>query len=163
MKKGKKMSLPLAEIGGALAGAVATGIVKNIIEKNAPNLSPMVRGAVVTAGGAFLATQKSPLLKGAGLAMVSVGGYDLVKAFMPDTMGAIDDIFMSSPADQSVLSSPADQSLLSGADDYAINGDDFMGADDYAINGDDFMGESDGINGEDFMGADDYSINGEDN
>jgi hypothetical protein len=163
MKKGKKMSLPLAEIGGALAGAVATGIVKNILEKNAPNLSPMVRGAVVTAGGAFLATQKSPLLKGAGLAMVSVGGYDLVKAFMPDTMGAIDDIFMSSPADQSLLSSPADQSLLSGADDYAINGDDFMGADDYAINGDDFMGADEGINGEDFIGADDYSINGEDN
>ena len=163
MKKSKKMSLPFAEIGGALAGAVATGIVKNMLEKNAPNLSPMVRGAVVTAGGAFLATQKSPLLKGAGLAMVSVGGYDLVKAFMPDTMGAIDDIFMSSPADQSVLSSPADQFILSGADDYAINGDDFMGADDYAINGDDFMGESDGINGEDFMGADDYSINGEDN
>jgi len=157
MKKGKKMSLPLAEIGGALAGAVATGIVKNILEKNAPNLSPMVRGAVVTTGVAFLATQKSTLLKGAGLAMVSVGGYDLVKAFMPDTMGAIDDIFMSSPADQSVLSSPADQFILSGADEYAINGDDFMGADDYAINGDDSM------NGEDFMGADDYSINGEDN
>lgn len=167
MKKSKKMSLPLAEIGGALAGAVATGIVKNMLEKNAPNLSPMVRGAVVAAGGAFLATQKSPLLKGAGLAMVSVGGYDLVKAFMPDTMGAIDDIFMSSPADQSVLSSPADQSLLSGADDfmgadeYALNGDDFMGADD-SINGDDFMGENDMINGEDFMGADDYAINGED-
>jgi len=163
MKKSKKMSLPLAEIGGALAGAVATGIVKNILEKNAPNLSPMVRGAVVTAGGAFLATQKSPLLKGAGLAMVSVGGYDLVKAFMPDTMGAIDDIFMSSPADQSLLSSPADQSLLSGADDYAINGDDFMGADDYAINGDDFMGADDSMNGDESMnGTDDYSMNGYD-
>jgi hypothetical protein len=151
MKKSKKMNFPVAEIGGALAGAVATGIVKNLLEKSAPNLSPMVRGAVVTGAGAFLAIQKSPLLKGAGLAMVSVGGYDLVKAFMPNAIGAIDDIFVSAPADQSVLSAPADQSVLSAADDYSINGEDFMGESDYSINGEDSMGESD------------YSINGEEN
>jgi hypothetical protein len=156
MKKGKKSNLPVMEIGGALAGAVATGIVKNLLEKSAPNLSPMVRGAVVTGAGAFLAIQKSPLLKGAGLAMVSVGGYDLVKAFMPNAIGAIDDIFVSAPADQMVLSAPADQSVISG--------DEFMGESDYSINGDEFMGESDySINGDEFMGADEYSINGEEN
>jgi hypothetical protein len=149
MKKSKKMNLPVAEIGGALAGAVATGIVKNLLEKSAPNLSPMIRGAVVTGAGAFLAIQKSPVLKGAGLAMVSVGGYDLVKAFMPNAIGAIDDIFVSAPADQMILSAPADQSVLSGADDYSINGDEFMGESDYSING------------EEFMEADEYSINGE--
>lgn len=148
MKKSKKMSLPLAEIGGALAGAVATGVVKNLLEKSAPNLSPMIKGAVVTGAGAFIAMQKSPLLKGAGLAMVSVGGYDLVKAFMPDTIGAIDDIFVSLPADQSVLSLPADQSVLSGADDYSINGEVYLGADDYSINGEEYMGEDYSINGE---------------
>lgn len=147
MKKSKKMSLPLAEIGGALAGAVATGLVKNLLEKTAPNLSPMVKGAVVTGAGAFIAMQKSPLLKGAGLAMVSVGGYDLVKAFMPDTIGAIDDIFLSLPADQSVLSLPADQSVLSGYDD-TINGEVYLGADDYSINGEEYMGEDYTINGE---------------
>lgn len=147
MKKSKKMSLPLAEIGGALAGAVATGLVKNLLEKTAPNLSPMVKGAVVTGAGAFIAMQKSPLLKGAGLAMVSVGGYDLVKAFMPDTIGAIDDIFLSLPADQSVLSLPADQSVLSGYDD-SINGEVYLGADDYSINGEEYMGEDYTINGE---------------
>jgi hypothetical protein len=151
MKKSKKSNLPVMEIGGALAGAVATGIVKNLLEKSAPNLSPMIRGAVVTGAGAFLAIQKSPLLKGAGLAMVSVGGYDLVKAFMPNAIGAIDDIFVSAPADQSVLSAPADQSVLSGADDYSINGEEFMGESDYSING------------EEFMGADEYSINGDEN
>jgi hypothetical protein len=155
MKKSKKSNLPVMEIGGALAGAVATGIVKNLLEKSAPNLSPMVRGAVVTGAGAFLAIQKSPLLKGAGLAMVSVGGYDLVKAFMPNAIGAIDDIFVSAPADQMILSAPADQSVISG--------DEFMGEMD-SINGDEFMGESDySINGDEFMGADEYSINGDEN
>ena len=154
MKKSKKMNLPIMEIGGALAGAVATGVVKNLLDKSAPNLSPMIKGAVVTGAGAFIAMQKSPLLKGAGLAMVSVGGYDLVKAFMPNAIGAIDDIFVSAPADQIVLSAPADQSVISG--------DVFLGEMD-SINGDDFMGEMDSINGEEFMGADEYSINGDEN
>jgi hypothetical protein len=143
MKKSKKNSLPIMEIGGALAGAVATGVVKNLLEKSAPNLSPMIKGAVVTGAGAFIAMQKSPLLKGAGLAMVSVGGYDLVKAFMPNAIGAIDDIFVSAPADQYILSAPADQSVISGDDV--------------------FLGENDSINGDEFMGADEYSINGDEN
>jgi len=144
MKKSKKMSLPLAEIGGALGGAVATGIVKNLLEKS--GLNPTVRGAIVAGGGAFLAMQKNPIVKGAGLAMVTVGGYDLVKAFLPNTIGAIDDIFVSLPADQSVLSLPADQSVLSGDD--SINGEIFMGADDFSMNGEEYMGEDYAINGE---------------
>lgn len=148
MKKSKKMNLPIMEIGGALAGAVATGVVKNLLDKSAPNLSPMIKGAVVTGAGAFIAMQKSPLLKGAGLAMVSVGGYDLVKAFMPNAIGAIDDIFVSAPADQYILSAPADQSVISG--------EEYMGADEYSINGDDSINGSD-----EYMGADEYSINGE--
>jgi len=153
MKKSKKSNLPVMEIGGALVGAVATGIVKNLLEKS--GLNPTIRGAVVTGAGAFLAIQKSPVLKGAGLAMVSVGGYDLVKAFMPNAIGAIDDIFVSAPADQMILSAPADQSIISG--------DEFMGEMD-SINGDEFMGESDySINGDEFMGADEYSINGDEN
>jgi hypothetical protein len=153
MAKSKKMGgLPIQEIGGALAGAVATGLVKKLLDKSAPDLSPTIKGAVITAGGAFLAMQKSPLLKGAGLAMVSVGGYDLVSAFLPAGMSGIEDVFMSAPADQSILSAPADQSILSGGDDY-------MG-EDYSINGDEFMGEDNSINGDEFMGED-YSINGE--
>jgi len=154
MKKSKKSNLPVMEIGGALVGAVATGIVKNLLEKS--GLNPTIRGAVVTGAGAFLAIQKSPVLKGAGLAMVSVGGYDLVKAFMPNAIGAIDDIFVSAPADQMILSAPADQSIISGDDVFlgemdTINGEEFMGADEYSING------------EEFMGADEYSINGDEN
>jgi len=154
-KKIKMSKFPIAEIGGALAGALATGVVKNILEKNAPNLSPTVKAVLITGGGAFFAMQKSPLLKGAGLAMVSVGGYDLVKAFMPGGMSGIDDIFLSAPADQSILSAPADQSILSGVDDYAINGDfDSMNGED-SINGD-----FDTMNGEEMIGED-YAINGE--
>ena len=150
MAKMKSGKLPIAEIGGALAGAVATGIVKKLLDKSAPDLSPTIKGAIITAGGAFLAMQKSPVMKGAGLAMVSVGGYDLVSAFLPAGVSGIDDIFLSAPADQSVLSAPADQSILSGMDDYAING-----MDDYSINGDDYA-----INGEEMIGED-YAINGE--
>lgn len=144
MKKlAKKM--PLGEIGGALAGAIASGVVKNLLEKSAPNLSPVVRSVVITGGGAFLAMQKSPILKGAGLAMVTVGGFDLAKAFLPnmfESMSGVDDIFLSAPADQSILSAPADQSILSAPDDYSINGEEISGASEY---------------GAEYVGAEEYS------
>ena len=153
----KKMGkLPMAEIGGALVGAVASKVVGNLIEKSLPNLSPTIRGGIIAAGGALLASQKSPLLKGAGLAMVSVGGAELAAAFLPAGLSGIDDIFVSSPADQSILSAPADQSILSGYDD-GINefiGDDGMNGDDFSMNGDD------GMNGDEYIGED-YQINGE--
>jgi len=149
MKSGK---LPIGEIGGALAGAIAAGFVKKILIKSAPDLSPTIKGAVITGAGAFLAMQKSPIMKGAGLAMVSVGGLELVNAFMPDALGGIEDIFLSAPADQSILSAPADQSILSGMDDYAINGDDSINGDDYAINGDDYAINGDDSIGEEFIG-----------
>jgi len=154
----KKMGkLPMAEIGGALVGAVASKVVGNLIEKSMPNLSPTIRGGIIAAGGALLASQKSPLLKGAGLAMVSVGGAELAAAFLPAGLSGIDDIFVSAPADQSILSAPADQSILSGMDD-SIN--EFIG-EDYSMNGDDFsMNGDDGMNGDEYIGED-YQINGE--
>ena len=156
MAKFKKSGkFPVAEIGGALAGAVATGIVKKLLDKSAPDLSPTIKGAIITGAGAFLAMQKSPVVKGAGLAMVSVGGYDLVSAFLPAGMSGIDDIFLSAPADQSILSAPADQSILSGGDDYAINGDDSINGDFDSMNGD-----FDPMSGDEISG-DDYAINGE--
>jgi len=132
----------MAEIGGAFAGAIASGFVKNLLKKQAPDLDPKIKSLVIAGGGAFLAMQKSPLLKGAGLAMVSVGGYDLAAAFLPDLISGVDDIFVSAPADQSILSAPADQSILSAPEEYAINGEEFV------INGEEYMGEDYQINGE---------------
>jgi hypothetical protein len=155
----KKMGkLPMAEIGGALVGAIASGYVKKLITKSAPDLDPKIKGVVIAGAGAFLAMQKSPLLKGAGLAMVSVGGVELANAFLPDAgLSGMDDLFVSAPADQSILSAPADQSILSGYDD-GIN--EFIG-EDYSINGDDFsMNGDDGMNGDEYIGED-YQINGE--
>ena len=140
MKKGKK-NLPIAEIGGALAGAIASGVVKKLLDKTAPDLNPTIKGVVIVGGGAFLAMQKSPLLKGAGLAMVSVGGLDLVSAFLPSGMTGVEDIFLSSPADQSILSAPADQSILSAPDDDSINGEE-----EFSMNGEEFIGEDYQIN-----------------
>jgi hypothetical protein len=147
MAKFKKSTFPMAEVGGALAGAVATGLVKKLLDKSAPDLSPTIKGAVITAGGAFLAMQKSPMLKGAGLAMVSVGGYDLVSAFLPGGISGIEDIFINAPADQSILSAPADQSILSSPE-YYINGEE-MNGEDFSINGEEMIGEDYQINGED--------------
>ena len=138
-----KGKLPMAEIGGALVGAVASKVVSNLIEKQMPNVSPMIKGGIIAVAGGVLAMQKSPILKGAGLAMVSVGGVDLASAFLPSGVSGVEDLFINSPADQSVLSAPADQSVLSGTDDYI--------SEDYSING-----ESEYI-------AEDYSINGEEN
>ena len=143
MKK-LKGKLPMAEIGGALAGAIASKVVGNLIEKNLPNVSPTIRGGIVAAGGALLAMQKSPVLKGAGLAMVSVGGFELASAFLPAGLSGIDDLFVSAPADQSILSAPADQSILS-APEYL---NDYIGED--SMNGsDEYLGEDYQINGED--------------
>jgi hypothetical protein len=164
MAKFKKSGkFPIAEVGGALAGAIATGLVKKLLDKNAPDLSPTIKGAIITGAGAFLAMQKSPVVKGAGLAMVSVGGYDLVSAFLPAGISGVDDIFLSAPADQSILSAPADQSILSGGDDYAINGDfDSMNGDFDSMNGDfDSMnGDFDAMSGDELIGEE-YSINGD--
>lgn len=146
-----KGKLPMAEIGGALAGAIASKVVGNLIEKSLPNVSPTIRGGIVAAGGALLAMQKSPVLKGAGLAMVSVGGFELASAFLPAGLSGVDDLFVSAPADQSILSAPADQSILS--EPYYVNGE-YLG-EDYAINGDD------NINGDGEYLGEDYAMNGE--
>jgi hypothetical protein len=155
-KKMKMGKLPIAEIGGALAGAIAAGFVKKTLIKNAPDLSPTIKGAIITGAGAFLAMQSNSIMKGAGLAMVSVGGLELVNAFMPDLgINGVDDIFLSAPADQSILSAPADQSILSGGDDYAINGDDSMNGDFDSMNGD-----FDSMSGDELIGEE-YGINGD--
>jgi hypothetical protein len=123
MAKFKSSKLPLQEVLGVIAGAVAANLVSKAVDKAMPTGSPVVKALIPVAAGVFLATQKNALVKGAGFGMVAKGGSSLVDAFLPN-MGAIDDIFsmtgdddfLSLPADQSILSLPADQSILSGND-----------------------------------------------
>jgi hypothetical protein len=123
MAKFKSSKLPIQEVLGVIAGAVAANLVAKAVDKAMPTGSPVVKALIPVAAGVFLATQKNALVKGAGFGMVAKGGSSLVDAFLPN-MGAIDDIFtmtgdddfLSLPADQSILSLPADQSILSGMD-----------------------------------------------
>lgn len=122
--------LPMQEVLGVIAGAVAANLVSKAVDKAMPSGSPVVKALIPVAAGVFLATQKNALVKGAGFGMVAKGGSSLVDAFIPGTVGAIDDIFMSGdddmlglPADQSILSLPADQSILSGMDEDGISED----------------------------------------
>jgi hypothetical protein len=92
-----------------------------------PTGSPVIKSLIPVAAGVFLATQKNPLVKGAGFGMVAKGGSALVDAFLPNAVGQVDDLFMNGdddmlglPADQSILSLPADQSILSGMDEDGI-------------------------------------------
>jgi hypothetical protein len=123
MAKFKSSKLPMQEVLGVIAGAVAANLVAKAVDKAMPTGSATVKALIPVAAGIFLATQKNALVKGAGFGMVAKGGSALVDAFLPN-MGAIDDIFtmngeedfLSLPADQSILSLPADQSILSGMD-----------------------------------------------
>jgi len=125
----KKMTskLPLQEVLGVIAGAVAANLVTKAVDKAMPTGSPVVKSLIPVAAGVFLATQKNPLVKGAGFGMVAKGGSALVDAFIPNAVGQIDDLFMNGdddmlglPADQSILSLPADQSILSGMNEDSI-------------------------------------------
>jgi hypothetical protein len=123
MAKFKSSKLPMQEVLGVIAGAVAANLVAKAVDKAMPTGSPVIKALIPVAAGVFLATQKNALVKGAGFGMVAKGGSSLVDAFLPN-MGQIDDIFsmtgdddfLSLPADQSILSLPADQSILSGND-----------------------------------------------
>ena len=119
--------LPLQEVLGVIAGAVAANLVTKAVDKAMPTGSPVIKSLIPVAAGVFLATQKNPLVKGAGFGMVAKGGSALVDAFLPNAVGQIDDLFMNGdddmlglPADQSILSLPADQSILSGMDEDGI-------------------------------------------
>jgi hypothetical protein len=127
MAKKMMSKLPLQEVLGVIAGAVAANLVTKAVDKAMPTGSPVIKSLIPVAAGVFLATQKNPLVKGAGFGMVAKGGSALVDAFLPNTMGQIDDLFMNGddnmlglPADQSILSLPADQSILSGMDEDGI-------------------------------------------
>lgn len=132
MAKMTKSKLPLQEVLGVIAGAVAANLVSKAVDKAMPTGSPTVKALIPVAAGVFLATQKNPLVKGAGFGMVAKGGNDLIDALVPAVKGLsnIDDVFMngdddflSLPADQSILSLPADQSILSGMDMDGISED----------------------------------------
>lgn len=136
MAKRSKMKLPVNEVLGVVAGAVAAGFVSKLVNDKLPNTPGFVKSLIPIGVGVFLAGNKNAILKGAGFGMVAKGGADLASTLIPG-IGEAEDIFMSSPADQSILSLPADQSVLSGEEDYEFVGeddsDDFIGQDDDAF------------------------------
>jgi hypothetical protein len=143
MAKKSKMKLPINEVLGVVAGSVAAGFVTKIVNDKLPNLNDALKALIPIGAGVILAGNKNAIIKGAGFGMVAKGGADLARTLLPNTIGGVDDIFLSSPADQSILSSPADQSILSG--DFDMIGEDMNG--DFEMNGDDMNGDFD-MNGE---------------
>jgi hypothetical protein len=141
MAKSKKMKLPINEVLGVVAGAVAAGFVTSLVNKNLPDVNKNIKALIPIGAGIFLTANKNTMLKGVGFGMVAKGGADLAASLIPG-IGNIDEVFLSAPADQSILSLPADMSVLSGDDDFMNGDDDFMNGDDEFINGDDeFMSQ----------------------
>jgi hypothetical protein len=136
MAKSRKMKLPINEVLGVVTGAVAAGFVSKLINDKLPNTPGFVKSLIPIGLGVFMAGNKNAIVKGAGFGMVAKGGADLASTLIPG-IGEAEDIFMSSPADQSILSLPADQSVLSGQEDYEFVGqdDEFMNGDDEFMNG----------------------------
>ena len=129
MAKSKKMKLPINEVLGVVAGAVAAGFVTSLVNKNLPDVDKNIKALIPIGAGIFLTANKNVMLKGVGFGMVAKGGADLAASLIPG-IGNIDEVFLSAPADQSILSLPADQSILSGDDDFMNGDDDFMNGDE---------------------------------
>lgn len=129
MAKKSKMKLPINEVLGVVAGAVAAGFVSKLVNDKLPNVPGVVKSLIPVGVGVFLAGNKNTIIKGAGFGMVAKGGADLASSLIPG-IGNIDEVFLSAPADQSILSLPADQSVLSGDDDFIGQDDDFMAGDE---------------------------------
>ena len=138
MAKKSKMKLPINEVLGVVAGAVAAGFVSKLVNDKLPNVPGVVKSLIPVGVGVFLAGNKNTIIKGAGFGMVAKGGADLASTLIPG-IGNIDEVFLSAPADQSILSLPADQSVLSGDDDFIVQDDDFMAGDD------EFMSQSEEV------------------
>ena len=127
MAKKSKMKLPINEVLGVVAGAVAAGFVSKLVNDKLPNTPGFVKSLIPIGVGVFLAGNKNAILKGAGFGMIAKGSASIVEAFgigQPN----VDELFLSemdmlsSPMDQSILSAPADQSILSAMDEEGING-----------------------------------------
>ena len=141
MAKSKKMKLPINEVLGVVAGAVAAGFVTKLVNDKLPNTPGYVKALIPIGAGIFLTGNKNVMLKGVGFGMVAKGGAELASTLIPG-IGNIDEIFLSAPADQSILSLPADMSVLSGNEDFMNGDEDFMNGDEDFMNGDeDFMGQ----------------------
>lgn len=137
MARKSKMKLPINEVLGVVAGAVAAGFVSKLVNDKLPNVPGVVKALIPIGAGVFLTGNKNTMLKGIGFGMVAKGGAELASTLIPG-IGNVDEVFLSAPADQSILSLPADQSVLSGNDDFMISGnDDFMAGDDDFMAGDD--------------------------
>lgn len=148
MKFPKK--LPIQEAAGIIAGSLAAGFVSKLINDKMPTAPKAVKALIPVGAGILLSANKNVIIKNAGLGMIAKGGADLASAFIPG-IGALDDIFVSDPADQSILSLPADQSVLSapeiieGSEDYVS--EDMISENEYVS--EDMMAEA--IEGANYM------------
>jgi len=122
-----KGKLPTNEILGIIAGSVAAGFAAKAVNQFLPTAPAPVKNLIPLGLGVFLATQKNPLVKGAGFGMIAKGAASIVEAFgigQPNVdemfLSEADD-FLSSPADQSILSAPMDQAILSAMDDEGLS------------------------------------------
>jgi hypothetical protein len=129
MAKSKKMKLPINEVLGVVAGAVAAGFVSKLVNDKMPNTPGYIKALIPIGAGIFLTGNKNAIIKGAGFGMVAKGGAELAGTLIPG-IGNIDEVFLSAPADQSILSLPADMSVLSGDDEFMNGDDEFMNGDD---------------------------------
>jgi hypothetical protein len=133
--------LPIQEALGVVAGAIAAGIVSKAVNSALPNVPNVVKALIPVGAGIFLAGMKSPIVKGAGFGMIAKGGSSLVEVFLPNAMGAVEDLFSVSGSDDFMLNGPADQSILSGPADQSI-------LSEYYMNGENEMNGEDEMNGE---------------
>jgi hypothetical protein len=81
----------LTESGALVAG----GIASNVVAKNIPIQNEQLKKALPVALGAFLLTNKNPMVRNLGAGMVAVQGTAVAKGFVPGLGGVGEDVMLA--------------------------------------------------------------------
>ena len=80
----------LTESGALVAGGVAS----NVVAKNIPIQNEQLKKVLPVALGAFLLTNKNPMVRNLGAGMVAVQGTAIAKGFVPGLSGVGEDVML---------------------------------------------------------------------
>lgn len=91
MAKKFNLTAILTESGALVAGGVAS----NLVAKNIPIQNDQLKKVIPIALGAYLLTNRNPMIKNLGAGMVAVQGAAVAKGFVPGLAGVGEDVMVS--------------------------------------------------------------------
>jgi hypothetical protein len=116
---------------GVFLSAIGGGVVAQVIVKKLPIENKLVKIGVPALMGAYLTSNKNPMLAAAGFGMVSVAGGQAIGAIVPaisgDGSGMLDGIFDFLDVTPTLNESEAeDVMFLNGVEEETLDGSEFI-------------------------------------